>query len=119
MLALKHAQNGLVLSLCAKAYGRSNALLTSSESALVPTISQTRSMVTMENEAERLGIPPNAQNAEDVNLPINAAERKRVLNILAQRRYREYIKITRKCNLLILLRSPPARETERFGKHGF
>ncbi|KAK3703657.1 hypothetical protein LTR37_014353 [Vermiconidia calcicola] len=42
----------------------------------------------MEAEAEILGIPPCAQHATDVNLPANAAERKRVLNILAQRRYR-------------------------------
>lgn len=33
--------------------------------------------------------PPAAQSAEDLNLPSNAAERKRVLNVLAQRRYRE------------------------------
>ena len=33
-------------------------------------------------------IPASAQRAEDVTLPADAAERKRVLNILAQRRYR-------------------------------
>ena len=44
----------------------------------------------MDGEAELLNIPPDAQNPNDVDLPGDAAERKRVLNILAQRRYRAY-----------------------------
>lgn len=42
----------------------------------------------MEQEAELLDIPVGAQNPNDVALPTDSAERKRVLNILAQRRYR-------------------------------
>ncbi len=44
----------------------------------------------MDHEAEELGIPAHAQRADEVVLPTTAAERKRVLNILAQRRYRKY-----------------------------
>ena len=42
----------------------------------------------MDCGAETLDIPANAQHAEDISLPTDAVERKRVLNILAQRRYR-------------------------------
>ena len=45
--------------------------------------------IKMEQEADLLDIPLNAQHAEDVALPADASERKRVLNILAQRRYRK------------------------------
>lgn len=44
----------------------------------------------MDRDEELLNIPANAQNAQDVALPADAAERKRVLNILAQRRYRTF-----------------------------
>jgi hypothetical protein len=46
----------------------------------------------MDKEAEALGIPADAQHAQDVALPASSAERKRVLNILAQRRYRKWTK---------------------------
>lgn len=45
----------------------------------------------MEKDIENIIIPAEAQSAEDIALPESAAERKRVLNILAQRRYREWI----------------------------
>lgn len=44
----------------------------------------------MDQDPETSNIPANAQCAEDVDLPEDAAERKRVLNILAQRRYRTF-----------------------------
>ena len=44
----------------------------------------------MESEAGVLKIPDGASMAKDVALPADAAERKRVLNILAQRRYRTF-----------------------------
>ena len=44
----------------------------------------------MDEDLDSSSIPVGAQRAEDVALPADAAERKRVLNILAQRRYREY-----------------------------
>ena len=43
----------------------------------------------MDCEPDITSIPTNAQRAEEVSLPVDAAERKRVLNILAQRRYRK------------------------------
>ncbi|KAK5170158.1 uncharacterized protein LTR77_004743 [Saxophila tyrrhenica] len=42
----------------------------------------------MDSEADSFDIPAEAHQARDVVLPTIAAERKRVLNILAQRRYR-------------------------------
>lgn len=47
----------------------------------------------MDSGPEITSVPAKAQRAEDVSLPIDAAERKRVLNILAQRRYRETFKM--------------------------
>ena len=43
----------------------------------------------MARDAQIYSIPTTAQRAQDVSLPDDAAERKRVLNILAQRRYRK------------------------------
>ena len=48
----------------------------------------------MARDAKTYDIPPDAQAAQDVSLPSDAAERKRVLNILAQRRYREWSSTT-------------------------
>lgn len=44
----------------------------------------------MDQGPDATDIPANAQHPKDVALPEDAAERKRVLNILAQRRYREF-----------------------------
>lgn len=64
---------------------------------LIPAVSSSllsttfiRRLTIMDHEAEELGIPAHAQRADEVVLPTTAAERKRVLNILAQRRYRKY-----------------------------
>ena len=45
----------------------------------------------MDQDRLTADIPANAQRAEDLSLPSDAAERKRVLNILAQRRYRKLL----------------------------
>ena len=67
----------------------------------------------MERDADLLNIPAEAQAAEDVNLPSDAGERKRVLNILAQRRYRKFDWSKNEVEMLTIRRPKTKRKAER------